>query len=253
MSSIQAIIDFITRVVNGILRMPKGLDDFCYESDHENASEINSVMEIEKPRLISIEGNIGAGKSTLVEELKERYKDRGDIVFLQEPVDIWESIQQEGMSMLELFYNDQKKYSFAFQVLAFTTRLRLIRHEIEMAKTTGVKTIVMERSLDADRQIFAKMLYEDGMMEQCMYDIYQRMSDDALKEYSSDGIIWLTTDPEECKRRIETRGRDGEDDISLRYLEKCDVCHREWLGADLGFAFIVEDMVEWDKMDAFLG
>ena len=233
---IRAVLDYITKVAYGLLNLP---DPF------EN--------KIEKPRLVSIEGNIGAGKSTLVEQLKKRYKDRSDIVFLQEPVDIWESIQQEGQSMLELFYGDQKKYSFAFQVLAFTTRLRIIRHEIKMAQSNGVKTVVMERSLDADRQIFAKMLYQDNMMEKCMYDIYQRMSDDALAEYSSDGIIWLTTDPEECFRRIAKRGREGEDSIRLDYLQKCDMYHREWLGADLGFAFIVEDEVDWEKMDAYLG
>ena len=63
---------------------------------------------MDRPRLLSIEGNIGAGKSTLVELMKQRYQDREDIIFLQEPVDIWNTIQQNGKTMLELFYENQR-------------------------------------------------------------------------------------------------------------------------------------------------
>jgi len=184
-----------------------------------------------RPYIISIEGNIGAGKSTFVAELKILYADRKDIVFLQEPVDAWAEITQDGKTMLELFYENQKKYSFAFQVMAYTSRLRMIKAEVEKAilSDNNTKIIVMERSLDADRHIFAKMLYEDGMIEQCMYEIYKLMSDDGLGEYSSDGIIWLNTGAEECHRRIAKRGREGEEMIGMEYLEKCDRYHREWL------------------------
>ena len=113
-----------------------------------------------RPCIISIEGNIGAGKSTMVNKLKTRYADRPDIVFLQEPVDAWSNITQDGKTMLELFYDHQNKYSFAFQVMAYTSRLRMIKDEIDKAVhgETQVKTVVMERSLEADRFIFAKML-----------------------------------------------------------------------------------------------
>ena len=188
-----------------------------------------------RPYIISIEGNIGAGKSTFVAELKILYADRKDIVFLQEPVDAWAEITQDGKTMLELFYENQKKYSFAFQVMAYMSRLRMIKAEIEKALIlSDTKIIVMERSLDADRHIFAKMLYEDGMIEKCMYEIYQLMSDDGLKEYSSDGIIWLNTGAEECHRRIGKRGREGEEKIGMEYLEKCDRYHEEWLKVFVG-------------------
>lgn len=184
-----------------------------------------------RPCIISIEGNIGAGKSTLVKELKTRYADRSDIVFLQEPVDAWSDITQEGKTMLELFYENQNKYSFAFQVMAYNSRLKMIKEEIDKAVRgeTNVKTVVMERSLEADRYIFAKMLFEDGMIEECMYKIYLQMSDDGLKEYAADKVIWLDTEPDECHRRIASRGREGEDLIGLDYLVKCDRYHRDWM------------------------
>ena len=129
------------------------------------------------PRIITIEGNIGAGKSTLVDILKNKYADRTDVMFLQEPVDVWTKISQDGKNVLELFYSDQKKYSFAFQVLAYTTRLHMIEKAVEEATRTGIRVIVMERSLEADRNIFAKMLHDDGLIEDCMYQIYLLMSD----------------------------------------------------------------------------
>lgn len=55
------------------------------------------------------------------------------------------------------------------------------------------------------------------------------MSDEGLKEYAADKIIWLDTDPDECYRRIASRGREGEDLIELDYLVKCDRYHRDWM------------------------
>jgi len=81
-----------------------------------------------RPRILTIEGNIGAGKSTFLGELQKRYAERNDILFLLEPVGIWESVvDDQGKHMLEKFYENPQKYSFAFQVLAFSTRLKLIR------------------------------------------------------------------------------------------------------------------------------
>lgn len=203
-------------------------------------------------RIISVEGNIGAGKSTLVEALKQRYANRNDILFLQEPVDVWSKIKQYGKNILELFYENPQKYSFAFQILAYTTRLQLIEGAVEYAQENGINTIVMERSLDADRNIFAKMLHADGTMEPAMYQIYLMMSEDGFKKYNADGILWVHAGPQTCFERIQKRGREGEDKISMEYLETCDSYHREWLGADTGFVFLVDDEVDWNKLDSYL-
>ena len=205
-----------------------------------------------RPRIVSIEGNIGAGKSTLVQTLKEKYTDCKDILFLQEPVDVWSQIQQDGKNMIELFYQDQRKYSFAFQILAYTTRLQTIQQAVKEAEENGVRVIVMERSLEADRNIFAKMLYDQGVMEPCMYQIYEKMSDDGLRQYMADGILWINTPPEVCQTRILGRGRPGEEDIGLDYLAQCDCYHREWLGGDTGYVFLVDENVDWNKLDMYL-
>lgn len=210
-----------------------------------------------RPRIVSLEGNIGAGKSTLLSALKERYANRKDIIFVEEPVGIWESIQQDGLNMLQLFYKDTLRYSFTFQILAFTTRLKLLKDAIKEANESDppVKTIIMERSLEADRNIFAKMLHSDKQMQQCEYDIYVKMSDDILRDYSVDGIIWINTPPDECVNRIKSRNREGEETISFDYLSKCHENHVEWLGADTGFVHIVEDNRDeniWIPLEKYL-
>ena len=206
------------------------------------------------PRIITIEGNIGAGKSTLVDILKNKYADRTDVMFLQEPVDVWTKISQDGKNVLELFYSDQKKYSFAFQVLAYTTRLHMIEKAVEEATRTGIRVIVMERSLEADRNIFAKMLHDDGLIEDCMYQIYLLMSDIGLEKYNAHGVLWVNAGPETCLERIRKRSREGEDAIMLGYLETCDMYHKDWLTGITsgGKVFLVDDLMNWGEMEMFL-
>jgi deoxyadenosine/deoxycytidine kinase len=218
---------------------------FPYSSNKSISSNTddNKSHEKTRPRLISLEGNIGAGKSTFIEHMKSVFQDDEEIIFLQEPVDIWESVSQDGQNMLQLFYKNPTKYSFAFQILAFTTRLRMIKKAVAdaMKPDSTVKTIVMERSLEADKHIFAKMLYDEGKIEPCEFQVYQMMSEDGLSDCSADGIIWLATEAEECHKRIGTRGREGEEGIDIQYLQTCGVYHGEWLGADLGFVFRIDD------------
>ena len=130
-----------------------------------------------KPFIISIEGNIGTGKSTFLENLESKIytnqKQSKSILFLKEPVDIWESIKDEnGHTILEKFYKDQRRYAFTFQVMAYISRLSLLKRAIK--ENPECKVIIIERSLIADKNIFMQMLYDDGQVEQMEYEIYNR-------------------------------------------------------------------------------
>jgi deoxyadenosine/deoxycytidine kinase len=181
-------------------------------------------------RIYSCEGNIGAGKTTLlshIEKMSETYN-KSKIVVLREPVDIWTTVcDDEGQNILEKFYKDPNKYAFPFQVLAFTTRIALIKKAIN--ENPDCEFIICERSLHADGNIFAKMLYDDGIIDHLSYQIYIKMYENAISEFPLHGIIYLTASPKLCASRIVKRNRQGEENIKLDYLEKCSNYHEKWL------------------------
>ena len=78
--------------------------------------------------IISIEGNIGSGKSTLLEHLKTYYSNNDNVLFLREPVNEWNNIKDEkGETILAKFYAEQEKYSFTFQMMAYISRLKILK------------------------------------------------------------------------------------------------------------------------------
>lgn len=183
-------------------------------------------------KIISIDGNIGSGKSTLLEILKKEFAQNEDVIFLREPVDIWESIVDEnGTNIIEKFYEDQTKYAFSFQLIAYISRLALLKEALEQNPD---KIIITERSLFTDKYVFAKMLYDSEKIEPINYRIYLQFFDTFVKDYGVDKILYIKTDPEKCSERILKRGRSGEQNIPLDYLIECDTYHNEMIDhADL--------------------
>lgn len=178
--------------------------------------------------IISVEGNIGSGKSTLVELLSETFSDVGGIqvVTLQEPVSVWESIQDaEGESMLTKFYRDQKKYSFAFQMMAYISRLAALRQTI---RENPKAIILTERCVETDRNVFAKMLHDDGKIEEVEYQIYLKWFDEFIQDIPVTAYLYVKADATTCAERIVKRNREGET-VPLEYLERCGQYHERWL------------------------
>lgn len=179
-------------------------------------------------RIISIEGNIGSGKSSFLKILKKYFtnkKNNISICFLQEPVDIWNEIKDKnGKTMIEYFYSNPEKYSFAFQMMAYISRLSILK--IELKK--GYDIIFTERCLLTDRNIFCKMLYDDLKINEIEYQIYNKWFYEFSLEFPEIEYIYIQTKPEICNERIKQRDRKGEI-IGLEYLQKCHQYHEEWL------------------------
>lgn len=182
--------------------------------------------------IVSIEGNIGSGKSTLMENLKKTYKNNSQVIFLKEPVDEWENIKDSnGVTILQKFYADQEKYSFAFQMMAYVSRLNILRDTLKTLDTTSDKKyiIITERSLNTDRYVFAKMLFETGKMEDVFYQIYLNWFDTFSQEFPVDKIVYVKVEPSICHTRISKRAREGEDCIPIEYLDTCHKYHEDML------------------------
>lgn len=179
-----------------------------------------------RPIILSIDGNIGSGKSTLYKDLQEYYHDNTDICFVPEPVDDWTHIVDgDNVPILTNLYKDTKKYAFRFQMMAYISRLHLLRQKV---KENKYRIIVSERSVQTDRNVFAKMLFDDGMIEHDEYQIYNKWFDEFLDDMYLGGIIYVKADPEICSDRVKIRAREGET-IPLEYLQKCHKYHEEWL------------------------
>ena len=87
--------------------------------------------------IFTIEGNIGSGKSTLVKKLKQQLHniDSIKVIFLDEPVSVWENIKDKsGKNIIEKYYENQKKYAFSFQMMAYITRIHKIREILKLHK-----------------------------------------------------------------------------------------------------------------------
>lgn len=171
--------------------------------------------------VISIDGNIGSSKSTLLEYLRTNCPN--EYVYVDEPLNKWDQIQDEnGQTILQKFYQDQTKYGFPFQTMALVSRLIAIRDAI--AKNPG-KIIISERSLYTDKLVFAKMLFESGIIEDVNYQIYLSCFDAFISQCPVDALIYIRTDAKICRERITKRLREGEQGIPIDYLENCEVYH----------------------------
>jgi len=184
--------------------------------------------------IASIEGNIGSGKSTLLENLRNYYGNNKQVVFLKEPVDDWEKIKDEnGITMLEKFYADQEKYSFPFQMMAYISRLKVLRDALKYIKSLNTSDkkfiIITERSLYTDKMVFAKMLSDSGKIEYINYQIYLNWFDTFSEEFPVNKVVYVKTNPENCFNRILKRSRNGESNIPLEYLTNCSLYHDSML------------------------
>ncbi len=227
------------------------------------------------------------GKSTLLSKLKNRHN---DWVFIDEPVDTWTKMKNdEGKSLLEVFYNDKKRWSYTFQNCALLSRFNNIENTIKNNMILQNKyhitnqqnsdqqlhsnahnnnhhnnhhnnpeikkdkiVYVTERCLDTDHEVFAKMLFADGFLDRLEYDLYQQWYN-MIKEKSTplSAIIYMDTSPDICKERIITRGRQGEENIPISYLEKLDEFHKLWLSKTYT-PIIKLNSISMDEIDKFV-
>ena len=204
--------------------------------------------------IVSIEGNIGSGKSTLLANLRTYYESNSDVIFLKEPVDEWEKIKDEnGTTILEKFYGDQNKYSFPFQMMAYVSRLKVLRDALKGIDRTQNRRIVIitERSLYTDKMVFAKMLYDSQKIELINYKIYLNWFDTFSEEFPVNKVVYVKTDPEICHSRIMKRSREGESNIPIEYLENCNNYHNNMLNVNLDDCVCDEQLILDGNIDIY--
>jgi deoxyadenosine/deoxycytidine kinase len=179
--------------------------------------------------IISLDGNIGAGKSTLLAEIRNSMH---DVHIVDEPVGQWTALKNaEGKNLLELFYEDKKRWAYTFQNCAILTRLKNIQDAVENLDTTlkGPQVIITERSVLTDKHVFAEMLREAGDIDPLEWELYESWFNIFGKKYPVNGIIYISTSSNTSKDRIKIRNRHGEENIDIDYLNSLDIQHKKWV------------------------
>ena len=187
--------------------------------------------------LFYIEGNIGTGKTTfinlLTSYLSRFHEINHDAQVTLEPVDEWmDTEDSDGQNILQKFYGDQEKWSFAFQMNSFISRVKKVQDDYFSPSYLDMKKLLfVERSIYTDRHCFAKLCYESGKMTKLEYDIYCKWNDWLSQQFNviADVYIYLRCEPTINDDRIKERARSSEENIPLEYLEALHQKHDEWL------------------------
>jgi len=161
----------------------------------------------------AIAGNIGAGKSSLTTLLAKHFKWKA----------YYESVDDNPY--LSDFYEDMRRWSFNLQVYFLSSRFR---SQKEILNTR--ESFVQDRTIYEDVEIFAKNLYQMGLMSKRDYENYSNLFHEMVEFLSPpDLLLYLRADVPTLVRQIQNRGRDYESTIRIEYLERLNNLYEEWI------------------------
>ena len=164
-------------------------------------------------RFVAIAGNIGVGKSTLTGLLGQRLG--------WEP--FFEAVADNPY--LADFYADMTRYAFHSQMFFLSRRLR---HHRRLLDFPG--SVVQDRSVYEDAEIFARLLYEQGHIEERDYRTYRELYDVlVLFLPPPDLVVYLRASVPTLLQRISSRGREFERGITPEYLEQLNAFYASWM------------------------
>lgn len=163
-------------------------------------------------KYVAVAGNIGVGKSSLVEFLCNTF----ELKPVFEPHDT--------NPYLEDFYVDMQRWSFQSQAYFLGHKFRLHREA-----QSWPHPVIQDRTIYEDAEIFARNLYNEGMMDkrdfQTYWELYKNIRDSLEPP---DLLICLVADIKTIRKRIRLRNRDMEQNIPTSYLKKLDVLYQNW-------------------------
>ncbi len=164
-------------------------------------------------KAIAIAGNIGVGKSTLVEFLSRTY----GISPYYEP--------SEDNPYLPDFYADMKRWSFHSQLYFLSNKFRI--HQ-ELDRMPGL--VVLDRTIFEDAEIFATALHDMQHMDDRDWQTYTNFYRSILEAIKPpDLMIYLRCSMRTLRKRIKLRGRAMEQDVPLAYLKRLDGLYEAWI------------------------
>ena len=176
-------------------------------------------------KYVSIAGNIGAGKSSLTHLISNQFK--------------WKSFFErvEDNPYLEDFYGDMRRWSFNLQVFFLSSRF----HQQQTIEELPY-SVVQDRSIYEDAEIFARNLHDMALMSRRDYINYTELFSIMTSHLRPpDLLVYLRASVPTLVSHIQSRGREFETSIRLDYLERLNELYEDWINRyDLGPKLIIE-------------
>jgi deoxyadenosine/deoxycytidine kinase len=185
---------------------------------------------MDERKFIAIAGNIGAGKSSLLEFLTGTY----DVAPFYEPND--------ANPYLADFYRDMRRWAFSSQLFFLSNKFRI--HQ-EADRASGV--VIQDRTIFEDAEIFATALHQMRKIDRRDWDTYWSFYQTILRSIRPpDLMIYLRCSIRTLRKRIRLRGRPMEQAIPLAYLKRLDRLYEQWIADyDLGEVLVLDS----DRLD----
>jgi deoxyadenosine/deoxycytidine kinase len=185
-----------------------------------------------KPRYIAMAGNIGCGKSTLVDFVCKQY----GIQPFFEP--------NANNPYLKDFYGDMRTWAFHSQIYFLTHKFR-IHQQLQKECRDGV--VVQDRTIWEDAEIFAYNLYRRHVMPAREYRLYRELYDAIAATLAPpDLLIYLRANVRTLRKRIAMRARPEEQSIPVSYLRALNHLYEDWVAHWTRGELLV---VETDNLD----
>jgi deoxyadenosine/deoxycytidine kinase len=185
-----------------------------------------AMAKNKKPKHIAVAGNIGAGKTTLTELLSKHYK------WIPQFEDV------DHNPYLNDFYEDMPRWSFNLQIYFLNSRLTQL---LDIHR--GTETVIQDRTIFEDANIFAPNLHEMGLMSKRDFDNYFKFFQ-TLKTMVQppDMLIYLKGSVPTLVGQIQKRGREYEENIRLDYLKRLNDFYNKWIDSYKEGALLIVDI-----------
>ena len=164
-------------------------------------------------KFIAVAGNMGVGKTSMVQFLTERYA--------------FNPVYEPFMNnpYLDDFYKDMKKWAFHSQMYFLSHKFKL-----HMGLNNSIETIVQDRTIYEDAEIFATNLYRSRKLKKRDYETYIELYETMKNALQPpDLLIYLRCSVRNIRKRIRQRGRDSEQEIPVRYIRNLNRLYEEWI------------------------
>lgn len=203
----------------------------------EDRSNCRLVKSLENPltkivlnhfNYIAIEGNIGAGKTTLSNKLAEDFNAKTVLErFADNP-------------FLPKFYEDQSRYAFPLEMSFLADRYQQTADDL--AQFDLFKDFIV-----ADYHIFKSLIFAKVTLAEDEFRLYKTMFDIIYKEMPKpDLYIYLYQSTERLLENIKKRGRDYEQDIPAEYLEKINSGYLDYIKTQKELNVLIIDVSDRD-------